>query len=124
MVFVTIKVIGLNECKAALNKVKTDIPLTNKLILERVTSLFIREAKSNAHVITGNMKRKIGASEINPQQGTAIVEAGAEYSYYENDRGPDHDFMDRAYKTTKEQSTAIVKSLMDSSLRKSGVPLK
>lgn len=124
MSFVQIKVTGVVECKAALNRVVQNSPNTKKLILEDLTSLVIREAKNRAHVITGNMKRNIGVQNLNPQLGTANIQALALYSAYENARGNGHDYFTQALAELEIQGVALVVARMDQSFKSSGVPKK
>lgn len=123
MVFIRVTVTGLKECQAALTKAKADLPNTMKLMLTDICNNFVSEGQKNAHVITGNMKANIMIESINQQIGQATVGALADYSIYENARGPPHNFMDRAYQTTKQNSLPIVINYLNGLLRTSGVPL-
>lgn len=122
--FITITVTGLTEAQAALNKVKSNSPQIKGLILEDITSLLIREAKSRAHVITGDMKRGIGLGSIDKQSGKAEVEATMDYSAYENARGGDHAFWDEAVSITQKNGAAMVKKRMDAAWKAAGVPVR
>ena len=51
-------------------------------------------ARSNAHVITGNMRNSTNYKKVNEMHYKVYSEA--EYSGYENARGGDHAFMDKA----------------------------
>lgn len=93
-------------------------------MLEDVCSLVIREAKNRAHVITGNMKRNIQVSNLDPELGTANIQALALYSAYENARGEGHDYFTQALNALKLQGGPLVKARMDESFKKSGVPQK
>lgn len=122
--FITIEVRGLKEAQAAIDKVKSNEPQIKGLILEDITSVLIRDAKSKAHVITGNMKQNIGLQSIDKQSGKAVAEAGAEYSVYENARGGNHAFWDQAVSTVEKNGLAMVKKRMDAAFRSAGVPVK
>ena|SRR5215510_3099580 len=127
MPIITITVTGLKECEAALNKAKLNLPNQTRLTLEDLASLFIREAKANAHVITGNMKRQIGMGAMSTN--SVEVNANAEYSKYENDRpgtkgGTPHNFMDTAAVTTEQVGTKIVKQRMDDLFSSAGMPVQ
>lgn len=122
--FITIKVTGLKECQAALDKVQKNAPQIKGLMLEDLTSLLMREAKGKAHVITGDMKRSIALQEIDKQTGKAIVEVGVDYGAYENARGGDHAFWDQAVSQVEKNGLAMVKKRMDAAWKSAGVPVK
>lgn len=120
---IKITVKGANEATAALNKFKQNIPKTKQNALTDVTNVFVTTAKGYAHVITGNMKKSIIA-HVDGQSGKAIVEAGVDYAVYENARGGDHAFWDKAIDTNLKNGRMMVKKRTDEGLKTAGVPIK
>lgn len=77
-------------------------------------------AKQNAHVITGEMRDSISSEKVGNLHYRVV--AAADHSGYENDRGGDHAFFDKAVQQVESKHPNIlisnVKELVSSSNKK------
>jgi hypothetical protein len=107
---ITITITGVPEIIGMFDSIISKSSDNSNAVLTDVSNFMVNQAKTNAHVITGNMKNSIGASVADK---SATVSASAEYSVYENARagskwGTTHDFMDRAVDATIQEIPSIL----------------
>jgi hypothetical protein len=108
---IKVTILGLAETQAMFDNIIKNSSSAGKEVLTEISNLLVSTAKTNAHVISGNMKNNI-SSKVSDK--VATVTAAANYSAIENARpgsksGSTHNFMDRAVETVRTNLPSILK---------------
>ena len=93
----------------AINFIENIILNVRKVIdedLGKAAADAVQTARSNAHVITGNMRNSVSDQRVGEMHYKVTAEA--EYSGFENARGGDHAFFDMTVKEIRDKYPDII----------------
>lgn len=116
---------GLNEAIAGLNGILSEWQSQTKTQIHKETAdVFVKQAKTTVHVISGKLKASIKVDSVTPQQ--AIVSANTSYAGKEEERpgnrrtspGTPHPYMKPAAAFTTTQFPMIIKKDFDALLNR------
>jgi len=79
MPFVTIRITGLNEITNSLSSIVSQIPQTNKNILDEAQKFMVKDYKSNVHVISGKTRDSTQGAVLNNNQAVVLASYGAPF---------------------------------------------
>ena len=120
MPFISINVTGLTESISSLSDIMRNVPQANKAIIQEATDLFVRTAKSKAHVITGKTKNSIRGQTVRPRQSIVEARWGARFEEKrpgsKGSLGP-HNFMTQSTNIVNTQMPNIIKRHYDQLMR-------